>query len=46
MLETKDPNSLTVEIDRLRIRASGRFAVTMAAVLAAVLIGVRWLGFW
>jgi hypothetical protein len=44
MPDSKDV--LTVEIDKVRIRASGRFAVAVAAMLALLLIAARWAGFW
>ena len=39
-------DSLIIEIDKLRIRASGRFAVVVAALLAAFVTAGRWFGFW
>jgi hypothetical protein len=39
-------DSLIIEIDKLRIRASGRFAVIVAAILAGFVVAGRWFGIW
>ena len=45
MTDLKSKDSLTIEIGRLRIQASGRFSVAVATIVAALIVGGRWLGF-